>query len=173
MKLTRKEKKAKRSLAIQGKRVQSLEDFMVSHVDPVICPSEFFFTDNKEKGLNIACKSFFVPKGTVVTGVIYKIEVFWVMVLGKMRIIEGDHERDIEAPQLLKNLPDIKNGGYAYEDCLFYGFTPNPQNSRDLEEIINIFSKTPANEVQGFSGNKQMKNYQARLSNESNIQIPQ
>ena len=167
MKITKKERKKQRQLVIQKNRVIKIEDYMIENVKPVICDSEFWFTDNEEKELNTACKSFFVPAGTVVTGVIYKIEVFWVMVQGRMRIIEGDHERDIQAPQLLMNRPGVKNGGYAYEDCLFYGFTPNPTNTRDLKEVINTFSATPAEEVQGFEGNKQMNNYIKRLENES------
>lgn len=169
MKVTKKQKKAFRQLVIQKNRVSKIEDAIIQECDPVICDSEFYFTDNEQPELNVACKTFFVPKGTVVTGVIYKIEVFWIMVKGSMRVIEGDHERDIIAPMLLMNRPHTKNGGYAYEDCLFYGFTPNPNNSRDLEEVINIFSATPANEVQGFSGNKQMQNYLARQENEKLI----
>lgn len=171
MKITKKQRKQQRQLVVQKNRVQRIEDYQIENTAPVICDSDFFFTDNEQKELNVACKSFFVPKGTFVTGVIYKIEVFWVMVSGKMRVIEGDHTRDIEAPLLLKNIPGVKNGGYAYEDCMFYGFTPNPNNTRDLEEVINIFSTTPANEVQGFAGNKQMNNYIRRLENESNIEV--
>jgi hypothetical protein len=97
------------------------------------------------------------------TGTIYKMELFWVLVKGKMRMVEGDHTRDIEAPCLLKNVVNTKNAIYAYEDCLFYGFVPNPNNSRDLEEICNIFSATPANQIMGFPGNRQQANYAKRM----------
>jgi len=168
MKLTKKQKKANRQLAIQVNRVQRLENKINDEV-PVIMPVNHYFTDNEDTRLNVCCRELFVPAGTVLTGVIYKIEVFWTMMKGRMRIIEGDHTKDIEAPLLLKNVVGIKNGGYAYEDCLFYGFCPNPDNSRDLEEIINLFSATPANEVQGFPNNKQMLNYQKRLNHEKSI----
>jgi len=59
----------------------------------------------------------------------------------------------------------IKNCGYAYDDCLFYGFTPNPNNSRDLEEVINIFSALDANLIQGMPNNQQQKNYEKRTLN--------
>lgn len=166
VKITKKQRKSKRQLSIQVKRVQIIEDNLIEHFDPVECPVVHHFTDNNESGLNTCCREFLVPAGTVLTGTIYKIECFWVMVKGRMRLLEGDHTREIEAPCLLKNVVGTKNSGYAYEDCLFYGITPNPNNSRDLEEVLNIFSAIPANEIQGMSGNKQMLNYQRRLEHE-------
>ena len=168
MKVTKKVRKQIRQQVIQVKRVQTIEDFIVDHVDPVECPVKHHFTENEGDGLNICCREFMVPAGTVLTGTIYKIECFWVMVKGRMRLVEGDHTREIEAPCLLKNVVGIKNCGYAYEDCLFYGFTPNPNNSRDLEEVLNVFSALDANLIQGMPGNKQQLNYERRLSHAAN-----
>lgn len=168
MKTTKKQRKAQRQLIIQKNSVTRIEDYLINNVDPVECPVVHHFTNNEGRNLNICCREFHVPAGTVLTGVIYKLECFWLLVKGRMRLIEGDHTRDIKAVTLLKNVVGTKNAGYAYEDCLFYGFTPNPNNSRDLEEVINIFSATPACEVQGFPGNKQQLNYQRRLGHEIN-----
>lgn len=162
IKIIKKERKKQRSLIIQKKRVQKIEDFLVEKVDQVDCPSKHYFTDNEDPSLNIVCREYFVPKDTILTGAIYKLEVFWVLVKGRMRLVEGDHYREIEAPQLLKNVVNIKNCGYAHEDCLFYGFTPNPNNSRDLKEIISIYSATPVDELMEFSGNKQKLNEEYR-----------
>jgi hypothetical protein len=162
-KVTKKQRKSARQLSIQVKKVQVIEDFIVENIDPVECPVKHQFTDNDGFGLNVSCREFMVPAGTVLTGTIYKIECFWVMIKGRMRLIEGDHTREIEAPCLLKNVVGIKNCGYAYEDCLFYGFTPNPNNSRDLEEVINIFSALDANLIQGMPNNQQQKNYEKRM----------
>jgi len=163
MKVTKKVRKQIRQQVIQVKRVQTIEDFIVDHVDPVECPVKHHFTENEGDGLNICCREFMVPAGTVLTGTIYKIECFWVMVKGRMRLVEGDHTREIEAPCLLKNVVGIKNCGYAYEDCLFYGFVPNKSNSRDLIEIINGFSLLPAEQIMGMGANKQEDNYKKRL----------
>lgn len=163
LKITKKQRKATRSLIVQKARVTKIEDYLIEHTDPVECPVIHHFTDNEGDGLNICCREFLVPAGTVLTGTIYKIECFWVMVKGRMRLVEGDHTREIEAPLLLKNVVNTKNAGYAHTDCLFYGFTPNPDNSRDLEEVINIFSAIDANEIQGMPMNKQQLNYQKRL----------
>jgi hypothetical protein len=162
MKITKKERKKERTLIIQKKRVQKIEDYLTENIDPVECPVKHHFTDNEGTGLNVCCREFLVPKGTILTGTIYKLECFWVMVKGRMRLIEGDHYREIEAPILLKNVVNTKNAGYAYEDCLFYGFTPNPNNSRNLEEVINIFSAIDANLIQGMPGNVQQQNYEKR-----------
>jgi|APLak6261658528_1056013.scaffolds.fasta_scaffold03374_3 hypothetical protein len=166
-KLLRKDRiknaRAGRQLAIQIKRVQIMEDFMIDNIDPVECPVNHQFTDNKNTELNTYCREFFVPAGTILTGTIYKIECFWFLVKGRMRLVEGDHTREIEAPCILKNVVGIKNSGYAHEDCLFYGVIPNPKNTRDLHEIVNIFSALPAEQIQGMGGNKQELNYQKRL----------
>jgi hypothetical protein len=168
-KILKKDRKKARSLIIQKARVQKIEDFMIEHVDPVECPVKHHFTDNEGLGLNVCCREFMVPKGTILTGTIYKIECFWVMVSGEMRLVEGDHTREIKAPCLLKNVVNTKNAGYAHTDCLFYGFTPNPNNSRDLEEVINIFSAIDAKQIQGMSENKQQLNYEKRLLEHENI----
>jgi hypothetical protein len=165
-KVTKKQRKSSRQLSIQVKRVQKIEDYLIDNVDPIECPVKHHFTDNEGTGLNVCCREFLVPKDTILTGTIYKLECFWVMVTGRMRLVEGDHTREIEAPCLLKNVVGTKNSGYAYEDCLFYGFTPNPTNSRDLHEVINTFSAIDANEIQGMPGNRQQLNYQKRLEHE-------
>ena len=155
LKVTKKERKAKRSLIIQKQRVTKIENYLMENTEQVECPVNHYFTDNEGDGLNICCREFSLPADTIATGTIYKLECFWVMIKGRARLVEGDHTRDIEAPCLLKNVVNTKNAVYAYEDCLFYGFTPNPNNSRNLEEVVNLFSAIPANEVMGFPGNKQ------------------
>lgn len=165
MKITKKQRKAQKQLSIQVKRVQKIEDFLIDYIDPVECPVNHQFTDNKDDKMNVCCREFMVPAGTILTGTIYKIEVFWFMAKGRMRLVEGDHTREIQAPTLLKNVVGIKNSGYAYEDCLFYGFIPNPTNSRNLIDIINSFSAIPAEQIQGMPDNKQEANYQKRLIN--------
>jgi hypothetical protein len=156
-----------RQLSIQRRRVQVIEDFLTDRTDPVECPVTHHFTDNDDPGLNTYCREFFVPKGTILTGTIYKIECFWFLMSGSMRLIEGDHTREIVAPCMLKNVVGVKNCGYAYEDCLFFGVTPNPNNSRDLIEIINIFSALPAEQIQGMGENKQDQKFKERQNNEN------
>lgn len=166
IKLTKKYRKNQRQLTIQRSKAQRLEDCLVN-IDPVECPVVHHFTNNEQDELNTYCREFHMPKGTVLTGLVYKIEVFWVMVKGRMRMLEGDHSIDVEAPCLLKNSVGTKNALYAYDDCLFYGIVPNPTNTRNLEDAINMFSATPACEVQGMPMNKQQLNYQKRLQHEA------
>lgn len=157
-------KKIKNSLAVQRDRVQRLEDFIIDNMEPVICPVEHFFTDNSP-GLNVCLRSFFLPKDVVITGTSYKIEVFWILVSGRIRIIEGDHVRDLEPGAIVKNLVGAKNSWYGYEDSMIYGFVPNPKNTRDITEIINTFSDIDASEIQGMGSNRQELNHQKRIEN--------
>lgn len=167
MKITKKQRKEQKQLAIQRNKVQKIEDFLIEHADPVDCPAEHFFTNNQDNHLNICCRKYLVPKDTILTGAVYKIEVYFVLVSGRMRLIEGDHTREIEAPCLVKNKVGTKNSGYAYEDCLFYGFTPNPKNSRDTKEVMSVYLETDPDEIMGMPKNKQQLNYQKRLINAS------
>jgi hypothetical protein len=171
MKITKKQEKAlrnidrdQRQLTIQRSRVQAIEDFIIDNVEPVDCPTKHYFTDNPDSRLNAYCREFFVPSGTIVTGTIYKIECFWFLVRGRMRLIEGDHTREIEAPCMLKNVVGIKNCGYAHTDCLFYGVIPNPDNTRNLVDICNSFSVLPAEEIMDMGGNKQQLKHKERLN---------
>lgn len=170
VKINRKQRKAEaraqRQLSIQVKRVQKIEDYLIEHVDPVECPVEHYFTENTPNNLNICCREFRMPANTIVTGTIYKIEMFWILVQGSARFIEGDHTRDVVAPCLLKNVVGTKNGIYAYEDCLFYGFIPNLTNTRNVAEILDVISALPVDEIQNMGSNKQQMNYQKRLENE-------
>jgi hypothetical protein len=168
MKITKKQRKATRQLAIQVSRVQKIEDYLIEHADPALCPVNHYFTESNGGGMDMVCREYFMPAGTLITGTLYKIELFLVMVSGSMRMVEGDHTRDVVAPQLLKNAVGQKNSWYAFEDCMIYGFWPNPDNSRDLETVINLFSAIPANELQGMSENKQQLNYQQRLLGQKN-----
>lgn len=152
-----KHEREARQLSIQVKRVQSLENSMIG-LDPVQCPVQHHFADG------VYCRELHFPAGLVLTGVIYKIETFIFLVKGRLRVVEGDHTRDIEAPAMLKNRAGTKNAWYAYEDCLLYSVTPNPTNSRDLHEVMSVYSETDPAEVQGMGKNKQELNYQKRLS---------
>lgn len=161
-KITKKQQKAKRSIIVQKSRVQKIEDVLVN-VDPLILPIAHHFTDNDQQDMNVCCRDFFMPANTLLTGTIYKIEMFMVLVQGKMRVVEGDHYRDIEAPCLMKNVVGQKNSWVAFEDCRIYGFIPNPDNTRAIHEIVNIFSELPAEEIQGMGANKQEMNHQKRI----------
>lgn len=162
--------RANRQLEIQKRRVTKLEDFLSENSDPVTCPISHHFTDNEQPELNSYCREMIFPAHHVLTGTIYKIECFMFLVKGSMRIVEGDHVRDIYAPCMIKNSVGTKNSWYSYEDCHLFGVTPNPTNSRDLHEVINTYSAIPAEEIQGMGANKQELNYKTRLVEPTNVQ---
>ena len=148
-----------KSLGIQRRRVQNLEDYLAEHVDAVELPANHYFTNNGNS-LDVCCREFFMPKGIVITGTLYKQELFLVLAKGKMLVIEGDHSIEVQAPLLIKNLNGTKNSWYSLEDVLIYGFIPNPTNSRNLHDIINPFGV--AAEIQGMGENKQQINTRKR-----------
>jgi hypothetical protein len=65
----------------------------------------------------------------------------------------------------MKNEVNQKNSWFAFEDVHIYGFIPNPDNLRNIEDILNIFSAIDAREIQNMGNNKQQMNYQSRLEN--------
>ena len=161
MKVTKRKRKEQRRISIQASRVQQLEDAVLD-MPPVKFPVKSHFTNNND-GMDIYCREFFVPAGSVLTGIVYKIEAFMVLAKGKMRIIDGNGYKDIEAPCLLKNKVGTKNGAYAYEDCTFFSFTPNPNNERDLIKILSICSATDPKKIQGMGENEQELRHKRRL----------
>ncbi len=156
MKITKKERKQSRSLAIQKKRVVKLESFIEQNMPVQICPVNHYFADG------VCCREFFMKAGTVLTGVEYKKSIFWILMTGSLRLVEGDHTRDIKAGQLMKNMVGTKNAWYAYEDCLIYGFIPT--ESTNIYDIMNSISAEPAETIQGMGKNKQ----ELRFANEYN-----
>ena len=158
VKITKKQQKTlknhNRALTVQRKKGDKLERFLIDNVKPETCPVEHFFTDNNN-GLDIMARAFTIPAGIVITGALYSIECFWLLARGRLRIVEGDLTRDIEAGELLKNSVGTKNSMYAYEDSILYGFVPNPTNSRKLENIVKKVIKQPYNELLGEPANKQ------------------
>ena len=146
------------SLDVQRRKVQIIEDKLTADCDQTDCPTIHHFTDNPQTEYNTYCREFHVPAGTMLTGVTYNSEVFWVLAQGSMRLIEGDGYRDIHAPCLLKNVVGIKNCGYAYSDCLFFGFLPNLTNSRDIADLGASITDTPADQLLGMPNNKQLIN---------------
>ena len=159
MKITKKQKKIQRSLLIQKRRVKGLESYIEENLEPKICPVNHFFADG------VCCREFFMEAGTVITGVEYKKEIFWILAKGRLRLVEGDHERDIEQGQLMKNRVGTKNAWYSFEDCLIYGFIPT--DSKNVLEIMQSVSAEPAETIQGMGANRQELNFNKAIANEN------
>lgn len=101
---------------------------------PEICKVNHHFAPG------IYCREFYMRKGAVITGILYKKEIMYYLVKGKVRVIDGNKHRDIEAPMLCRNLPGQKNGWCALKDSLLVGFIPNPNDYEDITEIMKPFS---------------------------------
>lgn len=162
MKVTKRERKEIRRLDIQKAKAYRVEEAIIKAssegAPPVLCPQSHHFSEG------IYCRELFVPKGTTLTGVAHKISSFFVLLSGSMRVLWGNETIDIVAPALCENKPNTKNSAYMYEDCWLLGFTPNPDNLRDLHEVMAIYSETEPSEVQGMGNNKQEHAYLRAIS---------
>jgi hypothetical protein len=163
MKIAKKAKKVLARLAVQKRRVDSLENLLLAGIEsgdlePYDCPVVHRFTEG------IYCRETFLKAGTVVTGAVHKISNHFVLVRGTMRVAYGNTYRDIVAPALFKNEPGQKNAVCAIDDCLMYQFTPNPGNSEDLSIVYGFVTDTP-DEVQGQCNNKQLLAQKKRIEN--------
>ena len=162
MKITKKQKKTladhNRSLTAQRKKVEKLENYMIENVKPANCPVEHYFTNNGS-GNDVMCRMFSMAAGIVITGTVYKLECFWILAKGRLRIAEGDSYRDVNQGELIKNHVGTKNSMYAYEDSILYGFVPNPKNSRELKTIVDSISEIPHDELLGMINNKQAQQW--------------
>lgn len=161
MKITKKERKAQKQLAIQRKTVDKLADAAISatangDIEPFIFPIKHHFSDR------IYCREFFMPAGTYGSGIEHKISNYFVLAYGVLSVICGDSTKTIEAPCLCRNEPGQKNGAYAITDCLMYQFTPNPTNSTDLYTVYSEITDYPE-EIQGMPKNKQEQAFKEYL----------
>lgn len=64
-------------------------------------------------------REFFLPEGHVVTGEIHKYSCINILLQGKIKLVQSDGERIVEAPHIYIAQPYEKKALYALEDSIF------------------------------------------------------
>lgn len=90
-----------------------------------------------------------IPKGTVLTGQIYKFDHFDIMVSGDITVSTDDDEpRRLTGFNLFKGMSGKKRAGYAHEDTHWITF--HPYDGEDGEEIQKFITAENFDELNDF-----------------------
>jgi hypothetical protein len=95
-----------------------------------------------------------IPKGTVLTGAIHKIENLAILSLGKLRLVTDDGTVEISAPYILTVKAGQKNAAFALEDSVWTNFFATTEI--DTDKLVEIFSESKACELIGGKNNIQL-----------------
>ena len=84
-------------------------------------------------------REFFLPKGHVVTGEIHKYSCINILLQGKIKLVQSDGERIVEAPHIYIAQPYEKKALYALEDTIFLNVhATEEQDPQKLREQFTV-----------------------------------
>lgn len=136
--------------------IDSLEAGLMSHSEElglVVGDSDMFplkhtFVD----GLYI--REMSMKKDHFAIGKLQKHEHLWVLLKGRLSVTTESGTGEYEAPCYVAAKPGEKKAVYALEDSIFVNIYPNPDNTKDLENIENKWIAKNYLEYESF---KQLK----------------
>jgi len=99
----------------------------------------------------IYTREMFIPKGVVMTGVIWNYEFPFYVVKGELIIVnEFDGRKTLKAPCSLISKPGTKRAIYAKEDSILITIHHNPDNCKDTDELMDRMTSDNYSEYVDF-----------------------
>lgn len=86
-------------------------------------------------------REFFLPKGSVVTGEIHKSSCINILLQGKIKLVQSDGDKIVEAPHIYVAPPGEKKAAYALEDSIFLNVHATEET--DPQKLRDIFTVPP------------------------------
>lgn len=91
-----------------------------------------------------------VPPFTVLTGAVHKTEHLAMLIQGRIEVLTEDGLQVLEAPCTLLSRPGIKRVGRTFEEGATWStIHANPDDCRDMDEIVERLCTTPNSELLG------------------------
>lgn len=91
-----------------------------------------------------------VPPFTVLTGAVHKTEHLAVLLQGRIEVLTEDGLEMLEAPCTILSRPGIKRVGRTFEEgAIWSTIHANPDDCRDMDEIVARLCTTPNSELLG------------------------
>lgn len=91
-----------------------------------------------------------VPPWTVLTGAVHKTEHFSMLVKGRIEVLTEGGFQVLEAPCTVLSTAGIKRVGRTFaEGAVWSTIHENPDDCRDMDEIVDRLCTTPNNELLG------------------------
>ena len=128
-------------------KIERLED-AIATIPQVDCPVRHHFAPN------VYAREITIPKGTVLTGAVHKIQNLAVLSQGKLQLVTDDGTVIISAPHILTVMPGTKNAAYALEDSVWTNFFATDET--DVDKLVELLSESKASELLGGKDNKQL-----------------
>jgi hypothetical protein len=128
-------------------KVERLER-VLSQEPQVECPVRHHFAPGAY------AREITIPKGTVLTGAVHKVDNLVILSKGKLRLATEDGFVDIEAPHTRVCKAGSKNAAYALEDSVWTNFFPTEET--DTDKLVEILTESTAAELLGGSQNVQL-----------------
>lgn len=120
----------------------------IEKLPQVDCPVRHHFAPG------IYAREITIPKGTVLTGAIHKMQNLAILSAGRLRLVTDDGTVEIAAPHILTVMPGQKNAAYALEDSVWTNFFPTDET--DPEKLVEILTESRACELIGGCENRQL-----------------
>lgn len=91
-----------------------------------------------------------IPPYTVLTGAIHKTEHLAMLIQGRIEVLTEDGLQVLEAPCTILSRPGIKRVGRTFEEGATWStIHANPDDCRDMDEIVGRLCTTPNSELLG------------------------
>jgi hypothetical protein len=128
-------------------KLEKLEN-AIATVPQIDCPVRHHFAPN------VYAREITIPKGTVLTGAVHKVQNLAVLSQGKLQLVTDDGTVIISAPHILTVMPGTKNAAYALEDSVWTNFFATDET--DVDKLVELLSESKASELLGGKDNKQL-----------------
>lgn len=102
-------------------------------------PDGFFPTDHLFLP-GIYIRKIFMPAGSMLTSMQHKTKHSFVIMSGKLRIMDQDSEFEYEAPYVGVTEAGTKRVLYIHEDTTWLCFHANPENITDPDEMVEYLT---------------------------------
>jgi len=123
---------------------------LVDQVQQVDCPVRWHFAND------LVAREITIPAGVTLIGAVHRKQSLAVLSKGRMVLATAHGPVEISAPHTLTVLPGDKNSAIALEECVWTNFWPNPDNVKNTDLLIEMFSESKASDLIGGSTNKQL-----------------
>lgn len=100
----------------------------------VDCPVRNMFANG------LYAREMTIPAGTVVTGAIHKTQHITIISKGRIQVLRPEGTVEFAAPAMFISEPGVKNAVHALEDTVWTTFHPNPDNTQDLDVLVERYT---------------------------------
>lgn len=101
----------------------------IAQLPPVELKTDHIFA----KGVYV--RQLWIPAGTFLTGKLHKTEHVSICAMGEISVLTQDGMKRVKAPYTVVCPAGTKRAAYTHTDTLWINIHPNPEDTRDIDEI--------------------------------------